>query len=105
MKTRGESLVSSNNRCVFCTRVQFLPLFAGQFFRRGVKIDENAKLLYFPGRPPVPVVKQDLWKFMEHDLHEDSQCWTSVYHSSQGAGLIAGSYEDYIVDDLLAVGR
>ena len=40
---------------------------------------------------------------MEHNLHEDSQCWTSAYHSSQGAGLIAGSYEDYIVDDLLAI--
>ena len=78
--------------------------FAGQFFRRGVKIDEDEKLLHIPGRPPVPVEKQDLWKFMEQNLHDDSQCWTSAYHSSQGAGIVEGSYKDYIVDGLLAVG-
>ena len=41
---------------------------------------------------------------MEQSLHGDTKCWTSAYHSSQGAGIVAGTYKDYIVDDLLAVG-
>ena len=111
MKTQRESLVSSlcsmlgiaYSACVLLS-VYFFHALSGQFFSRGVEIDEDAKLLRIPGRSPVPVVKQDLWKFMEQDLKSDSHCWTSVYHSSQGAGIIAGTYKDYIVDDLLAVG-
>ena len=55
-----------------------------------------------PGRPPVPVEEQDLWKFTKQSLHSDTKCWTSAYHSSQGAGIVAGTYQDYIVEDLLS---
>ena len=84
--------------------MQLYHSLAGQFFCEGVNIDVDAELLHVPGRPPVPVKEQDLWKFMEQSLHSDSKCWTSAYHSSQGAGIVAGTYEDYIVDDLLSVG-
>ena len=75
----------------------------GQFFHPGVRVDAAAQLLRMPGRVPVPVEQQDLWKFMEQSLHGDTKCWTSAYHSSQGAGIVDGTYKDYIVDDLLAV--
>ena len=78
---------------------------AGQFFRDGVKVDIDTQLLYVPGHPPVPVEKRDLWKFMSKSLIGDEQCWTSAYPSSQGAGIVAGIYEDYIVDGLLAVAK
>jgi hypothetical protein len=75
----------------------------GQFFRDGVRIDEDAHVLRVPGRPPVPVEEQDLWKFTKQSFHDDSKCWTSAYHSSQGAGIVAGTYRDYVVEDLLSV--
>ena len=78
-------------------------LSIGQFFRGGVRIDTYAQLLRVPGRLSVPVEQQDLWKFMELSLHGDTKCWTSAYHSSQGAGIVEGTYKDYIVDNLLAV--
>ena len=77
---------------------------AGQFFSHGVNVDINSQLLHVPGRPPVPVEKQELWKFMEQSFHSDTECWTSAYPSNQGAGIVAGSYKDYIVDGLLATG-
>ena len=80
-------------------------LSAGQFFRDGVKIDVDAQLLHVPGNSPVPVEQRDLWKFMSKSLIGDRQCWTSAYPSSQGAGIVAGTYQDYIVDDLLAIGQ
>ena len=80
-------------------------LSVGQFFSHEVKIDADARLLRVPGRLPVPVEQQDLWKFMEQSLHGDTKCWTSAYHSSQGAGIVTGTYKDYIVDNLLAVGN
>ena len=80
-----------------------IPTFlVGQFFSDGVSIDVEAQLLNMPDRPPVPVEKQQLWKFMEQSLHRDSTCWTSAYHTNQGAGIVAGTYKDYIVDDLLS---
>ena len=78
---------------------------AGQFFCDGVKIDVDAQLLRVPGHPPVPVEKRDLWKFMSKSLVGDRQCWTSAYPSSQGAGIVAGIYEEYVVDNLLAAGQ
>ena len=78
---------------------------AGQFFRDGVEIDIDAQLLHVPGHSPVPVEERDLWKFMSKSLIGDRQCWTSAYPSSQGAGIVAGTYQDYIVDDLLAIGQ
>lgn len=83
-----------------------LSHFAGQFFRHGVRIDVHAKLLHVPSRRnPVIVEEQALWKFMQQKFHSDTKCWTSAYHSSQGAGIVEGSYKDYIVDSLLAVGH
>ena len=93
---------------MLCINAPFLYYFessAGQFFRDGVSIDVDAQLLHVPGQPPVPVEKRDLWKFMSKSLAGDRQCWTSIYPSSQGAGIVAGTYEDYIVDDLLAAGQ
>ena len=89
----------------------------GQFFRDGVKVDVDTQLLHVPGHPPVPVEKRNLWKFMSKSLVatrlfdrvsrrpalHDEQCWMLAYPSSQGAGIVAGTYEDYIVDGLLAV--
>ena len=66
------------------------------------EIDVDAQLLRVPGHSPVPVEKRDLWKFMSKSLVGDGQCWTLAYPSSQGAGIVAGTYEDYIVDNLLA---
>ena len=83
----------------------WLFFHTGQFFRDEIEVDVEAQLLRMPGRLPVPVEQQDLWKFMEQSLHGDTKCWTSAYHSSQGAGIVAGTYKDYIVDDLLAVGN
>ena len=82
-----------NNYCI---------VLAGQLFCDGVTLDVEAQLLYLPDRPPVSVEQQDLWKFMEQSLHNDSKCWTLAYYSSQGAGIVAGTYKDYIVDDLLS---
>ena len=76
---------------------------AGQFFRDGVRIDEDARVLRMPGRPPVPVEEQKLWKFTKQNFHRDSKCWTSAYHSSQGAGIVTGTFQDYIVEDLLVM--
>ena len=87
------------------TSIVWLFFHAGQFFRDGVEVDVDTQLLRMPGRLPVPVGQHDLWKFMEQSLHGDTKCWTSAYHSSQGAGIVAGTYKDYIVDDLLAVGN
>ena len=78
--------------------------FAGQFFHHGVNIDVDALLLHVSGHPQVPVEKRDPWKFMSKSLVSDHKCWTSAYSSSQGAGIVAGTYEDYIIDDLLAAG-
>ena len=83
-------------------------ILTGQFFRHGVNLDADTKLLHVPGyRRPVPVELTSVWKFMEQSFHgnNDTKCWTSVYHSSQGAGIVEGSYQDYIVDGLLAVGH
>ena len=79
-------------------------LLAGQFFRDGVDLDEDKQLLHMPGHPSVPVQQQELWRFMEKSFHGDSKCWMSVYHSSQGVGIVEGTYDDYIVDDLLSTG-
>ena len=69
-----------------------LPMLAGQFFRDGVDIDVETQFLHVPDRPPVPVQEKDLWKFMEESFQKDTKCWTSAYHSSQGAGIVAGTY-------------
>ena len=79
-----------------------LPFSVGQFFQGGVNIDVNAQLLRVPGHPPVSVERRDLWKFTSRKLVDDQQCWASAYSSSQGAGIVAGTYEDYTVDGLLA---
>ena len=71
---------------------------AGQFFHDGVKIDVATQLLHAPLHPSVPVVKHhDLWKFMSRSpvAIGDRQCWMSAYPSSQGAGILAGTYVDY----------
>ena len=83
-------------------------LLAGQFFHRGVSLDPDTKLLHVPGyHLPVPVELTSVWKFMEKSFHGNNhtKCWTAAYHTSQGAGIVEGTYKDYIVDGLLAVGH
>ena len=59
----------------------FSTSHAGQFFRDGVKIDVDAHL-HMPGHPPVTCGNSCLKAL-------------SVITSSQGAGIVAGTYEDY----------
>ena len=69
-----------------------------------MSIDTKEEVLHIPGRPSVPLERKDLWKFMEQSFASDSQCWTSAHHATpdQGAAIIEGSYQDYIVGGLHA---
>lgn len=76
---------------------------AGQFFRSGVRIDEDRSLLYIPHRRPIPIVRRPVWNFMKNHLSHENECWTSEVPSNQGVGLIEGEWEDYKVEGLLAI--
>ena len=79
-------------------------LFPGQFFRKGVEIDEVHKILIMPNKNPVPVKRRPVWSFMEREkvTSDDQLCWTAKNRSYQGKGLIDGTYLDYLVDDVLS---
>lgn len=74
----------------------------GQFFRKGVAIDEVRKFLILPGMEPVPVELRPIWSFMEHRVKTEQLCWTALNYGNQGMGLIIGSYKDYEVKHVLA---
>ena len=76
-------------------------LFSGQFFRKGVEIDEVRKILIMPDKEPVPVMRRPVWSFMEREVADDQLCWTAMNPGYQGDGLIDGRYLDYLVDDVL----
>ena len=86
--------------CVYSTI--FYLLYAGQFFRQGVRIDRENQILYIPQREPIPVIRRPLWSFMRHSLAEETECWTSMLPSNQGVGLIDGTWTDYKVKGLIA---
>ena len=75
---------------------------AGQFFRKGVDIDETRKILIMPDKEPVPVMRRPVWSFMERETADDQLCWTAMNPGYQGEGLIDGTYLDYLVDDVMA---
>ena len=75
---------------------------SGQFFRRGVEIDEVRKILIMPDKEPVPVMRRPVWSFMEREQKDDQLCWTAMNPGYQGEGLIDGKHSNYIVDDILA---
>ena len=81
-------------------------LFAGQFLRSGVMVDEEKRLLILPGRPSVPVVHQQVFAFIQAEAPEykAKSCWTAKKRSSQGVGVIEGTYTDYEVKSLLSTG-
>ena len=73
--------------------------YLGQFFRKGVEIDETRKILILPGKEPVPVMRQCL---MECEVADDQLCWTAMNPGYQGEGLIDGTYFDYLVNSVLS---
>ena len=83
--------------------VVYICIYAGQFFRSGVRIDEDRSLLHIPHRRPIPIVKRPVWAFMKNHLSSENECWTSEVPSNQGVGLIEGEWEDYKVEGLLAI--
>ena len=73
----------------------------GQFFRKGVEIDEVRKILLMPNKEPVPVMRRPVWSFTEREVADDQLCWTAMNPGYQGEGLIDGTYFDYLVNDVL----
>lgn len=59
-----------------------------------------------PGQEPIPVMKRRMWRFVEKNIDSyesnDHFCWTAVYPSNQGYGIIKGSFTDYKVNDILS---
>ena len=87
--------------------MKFCHVYTGQFFRRGVEIDEVRKLLVLPNKHPVPVEWKPVWKFMEKvkpDEGSGQHCWVSMNPGKQGKGLIDGHYLDYQVENVLSSG-
>ena len=79
-----------------------LSYWAGQFFRRGIEIDEGRRLLLIPGMEPVAVMRKPIWHFMEREEKDRQLCWVAMNPGYQGKKLIQGSYLDYVVEDLLS---
>ena len=77
-------------------------LYAGQFFHKGVVIDEVRKILIMPDKEPVPVMRRPVWSFMEREIADDQLCWTTMNPGYQGEGLIEGTHSDYIVKNILS---
>ena len=77
---------------------------AGQFFRKGVELDEVRKILIMPNKEPVPVMRRPVWSFMEREkvTSDDQLCWTAMNPGYQGERLIDGTYFDYLVNDVLS---
>ena len=70
-----------------------------------MNIDVDAQLLHVPSHPPLPVEKRDLWKFMSKALLVIASAGHRHTPAAKELALVAGTYEDYIVDDLLAAGQ
>ena len=79
-----------------------LSCTTGQFFRKGVDVDETRKILIMPNKEPVPVMRRPVWSFMERKTPDDQLCWTAMNPGYQGKGLIDGTYLDYLVDDVMS---
>ena len=74
----------------------------GQFFHKGVVVDEVRKILIMPNKEPVPVMRRPVWSFMERETPDDQLCWTAMNPGYQGEGLIDGKHSDYIVESILS---
>ena len=79
-----------------------LSFCLGQFFRKGVEVDQVRKILIMPDKEPVPVMRRPVWSFMERETPDDQLCWTAMNPGYQGEGLIDGTYLDYLVDDVMS---
>ena len=99
--TERRSYTSANTHYCCCAPVN---ISAGQFFRKGVEVDETRKLLYLPTMEPVPVMRSSVWHFMERETPDPDKkfCWQTMNPGYQGKMLIEGSYLDYLVDDVLS---
>ena len=75
---------------------------SGQFFHKGVEVDEVRKILIMPDKEPVPVMHRPVWSFMERETRDDQLCWTAMNPGYQGEGLINGKCSDYIVKNILS---
>ena len=75
---------------------------SGQFFHKGVEVDEVRKILIMPDKEPVPVMRRPVWSFMERETRDDQLCWTAMNPGYQGEGLIDGKHSDYIVRNILS---
>jgi len=68
----------------------------GQFMGKDVEIDTDYHILKIGYHAPIAVVKGPAWHF----LGTDEQCWYDRSSDNQGAGVIQGSYLDYLVKEL-----
>lgn len=73
----------------------------GQFYRSGVEIDEDKRILVFPNKNPIPVKQHRVWGFMKQEVADGELCWAAMNLGEQGEGIIDGTYLDYRVKDLL----
>ena len=62
-----------------------------------MNIDTENMLMKLGDRIPILVKKDKAWPF----LGVDAECWFAVDTNNQGAGIIKGVYNDYIVDYLI----
>jgi len=64
---------------------------------KDVEIDTDYNIMKIGYHNPISVVKGQAWNF----LGTDEDCWYGYSSDNQGAGVIQGSYLDYIVKELL----
>jgi len=64
---------------------------------KDVEIDTDYNIMKIGYHKPISVVKGQAWNF----LGTDEDCWYGHSSDNQGAGVIQGSYLDYIVKELL----
>ena len=74
------------------------PIFSGQFFNNGTKVDKERRELILPKRSAIPVILED----PKPEVHHKKKCWLPRTPGYQGEGLIEGDYSDYVVDSIFA---
>ena len=88
--------------CLFSDLYSVFIWHAGQFFHKGVVVDEARRILIMPDKEPVPVIRRPVWSFMERETPDDQLCGTAMNPGYQGEGLIDGKHSDYIVESILS---
>ena len=72
-------------------------LYVGQFLTASVNIDTENMLMKLGDRDPISVKRDKAWAH----LGINAECWYGVDTDNQGAGIIEGTYTDYIVNQLI----